>query len=367
MRGWGWMLIVLLALSPGAAAVHAADTGTISGLVVDSDAERVADATVTITGDRLPSGRSVVSGANGLYQFEYLIPGEYTIQISKAGVPPVRRVALVEVGRNTAVDVVLGLTIQEALTVTAVEPVVDVRSTEVSFNFKSDTLNRLPLDRTYRGLFQLIPGVADNRSPIGPSAGGSRQDNAYLIDGANITSPLFGYLSTEVNELDIIEVNLKRAAISAEFGRTAGSVVNAVSRPGSNQFAGIVRTDSLPSAFVGAYKLPSDLLNAGIKPGTFRDTLLTSDLSPAMGVGGPLVRDHLFFYGSARCPTKHELDTSFTARARRVPRRRISSRRVIAIDQTASRIRGSRRTRRRASEPTATTAVASARWNGPTS
>src|SRR5213075_3197276 len=110
------------------------------------------------------------------------------------------------------------------------------RSTEVSFNISSDVLNSLPLDRTYRGLFQMIPGVADNRSPIGPSAGGSRQDNTYLIDGANITSPSFGYLSTEVNELDISEVNLKRAGISAEFGRTAGSVINAVSRSGSNQF-----------------------------------------------------------------------------------------------------------------------------------
>ena len=300
MRGWGWMWIVLLALSLGAVGVQAADTGTISGLVVDRDGEPVADATVTIAGDQLPSGRSVVSGANGLYQFEYVIPGEYTIQIEKAGMPPIRRAAVVEVGRNTAVDVVLGLTIQEALTVTAIEPVVDVRSTEVSFNFKSDTLNSLPLDRTYRGLFQLIPGVADNRSPVGPAAGGSRQDNTYLIDGANITNPGFGYLSTEVNELDIAEVNLKRAAISAEFGRTAGSVTNAVSRAGSNQFAGIGRIDWLPSAFVGAYKLPSELSNAGVKPGTFRDPLLTSDLSPAVGVGGPLVRDRVFFYGSAR-------------------------------------------------------------------
>ena len=86
MRGWRWMWIVLLALSLGAVVVQAADTGTISGLVVDREGEPVADATVTIAGDQLPSGRSVVSGANGLYQFEYLIPGEYTIQIEKAGI-----------------------------------------------------------------------------------------------------------------------------------------------------------------------------------------------------------------------------------------------------------------------------------------
>ena len=45
------------------------------------------------------------------------------------------------------------------MTVTAAQPVVDVRSTEVSFNFTAETLNTLPLERTYRGLFQLIPGV----------------------------------------------------------------------------------------------------------------------------------------------------------------------------------------------------------------
>ena len=211
---------------------------------------RIADATATIAGNQLPSGRSVVTGANGLYQFEYLIPGEYTIQIDKAGVGNARRTAVVEIGRSTQVDVILGLSVAESLTVTAIQPVVDVRSTEVSFNFKSDTLNNLPLDRSYRGLFQLIPGVADNRSPIGPSAGGSRQDSTYLIDGANITNPGFGYLSTEVNELDITEVNLKRAAITAEFGRTAGSVINAVSRAGSNQFCGD-RSNRLPAGRTG--------------------------------------------------------------------------------------------------------------------
>jgi hypothetical protein len=73
-----------------------------------------------------------------------------------------------------------------------------------------------------------------------------------------------------------------------------------VSRSGSNQFAGIGRVDFLPTALVSAYKLPSALLNAGVTPGTFRDTLLTSDLNPAVGAGGPLVANYMFLYGSAR-------------------------------------------------------------------
>jgi len=59
----------------------------------------------------------------------------------------------------------------------------------------------------------------------------------YLLDGVNITNPGFGYLSSEVNQLDIQEVNIKRAGVSAEFGRTAGVVTNAVSRSGGNRIS----------------------------------------------------------------------------------------------------------------------------------
>jgi hypothetical protein len=146
----------------------------------------------------------------------------------------------------------------------------------------------------------MIPGVADNRSPVGPAAGGGRQDNLYLIDGANITSPAFGYLGTEVNELDIAEVNVKRAGISAEFGRTSGTVVNAVSRSGSNRFSGVGRVDFLSKHLIRAYELPADLVNLGVRPGVFRDPLLTTARIPAAGIGGPLIRDRVFFYSSAR-------------------------------------------------------------------
>jgi len=278
----------------------AADTGTVSGAVFDQNGLPVADATAKISGDRLPIPRTVQTGSSGVFQFEYLLPGEYAIEVDKDGIGRAQRAVVVEVGKDTQVDVVIGLAFREELTVTAVTPVVDVRSTEVSFNFKADALAALPLERTYRGLFQLIPGVADNRSTVGPAAGGNRQDNTYLIDGANITNPSYGSLSTEVNELDIAEVNLRRAGITAEFGRTSGTVTNAVSRSGSNRFAGIGRINWLSQDLVGAYRLPDDLLDAGVKIGTFRDPLLATEIGPAMGVGGPVLKNHIFFYGSAR-------------------------------------------------------------------
>jgi hypothetical protein len=295
------LLAAMILLVAGAAtAAFAADNGTISGAVFDQNGEPVLDATVRLSSERLPGGREVTTGANGAYKFDYVLPGEYSVRVENSGVGGATRTAIVELGRDTQLDMVIGLTVSEQLTVSAVSPMVDARSTEVSVNFTADTINALPLERTYRGLFQLIPGVGDNRSTVGPAAGGGRQDNTYLIDGANITNPGFGYLSTEVNELDIAEVNLKRAGISAEFGRTAGSVTNVVSRSGTNRLSIIGRFDWLPESLVAGYALPDTLIAAGVKPGTFRDPILTTATAPAIGVGGPIKQNQIFFYGSAR-------------------------------------------------------------------
>lgn len=296
-----YSIVAAFALVIGAAgAALAADSGAISGTVFDQNGQPVEGAIVRLSGDRAPSSRTAQTDANGFYLVEYLVPGEYTLDVERAGVGGAKRLAVVDVGRNTQVDFVIGLQLSETVTVTAVNPVVDVRSTEIGFTVKADALNSLPIERTYRGLFQLVPGVADNRSRVGPAAGGSRQDNTYLMDGANITNPSFGYLGTEVNEFDIAEVDLKRAGVSAEFGRTAGTVVNAVSRSGSNRLTAMGRIDWLPEGLVQAYEVPAELAAAGVRPGTFRDALLTTHAGPSIGLGGPVLRDHLFFYGSAR-------------------------------------------------------------------
>jgi hypothetical protein len=302
------LALALVVFIAATASARAADIGTISGAVFDQTGAPVADATVRLTGPQLVGGRDVLTGVNGAYKFDYVLPGEYSVRVEKNGIGSASRTAVVELARDTQVDVVLGLTVNEQLTVTAVTPLVDARSTEVSFNFSADVINALPLERTYRGLFQLLPGVGDNRSVVGPAAGGSRQDNTYLVDGANITNPGFGYLSTEVNELDIAEVNLKRAGISAEFGRTGGSVTNVISRSGTNQLSVLARFDWLPEALVAGYRLPDSLIAAGVKPGTFRDLVLTTEVAPAIGIGGPLKPNQIFFYASGRASRQVKWD-----------------------------------------------------------
>src|SRR5690242_2647691 len=152
LRASGWPLLLAVAITFAVCATaRAADTGSLSGAVFDGSGTPIPDATIRISGDQLPAGRAASTGSNGTYVFEYVAPGVYTVEVDKPGVGRATRSAVVDVGRDTQVDFLLGVALQEEVSVNAVVPVVDVRSTEVSFNFKADALNALPLERTYRG------------------------------------------------------------------------------------------------------------------------------------------------------------------------------------------------------------------------
>jgi hypothetical protein len=169
--------------------------------------------------------------------------------------------------------------------VTAAVPDVNVKSTELSFTYRRAIVQDLPLDRSYLGLMQLIPGVAENNG-FAPNGGGSRQDNTFLLDSVNITNPFFGYLSTEINELDIAELDVKRGAIRPEFGRSIGLVSNAVIKSGTNTFAGDYRFEAIPSQWV----------TESAKIVRSR----TDRWDHAFDAGGPIVKNRIFFYGSGR-------------------------------------------------------------------
>ncbi|MCC6162354.1 MAG: TonB-dependent receptor [Acidobacteria bacterium] len=269
------------------AVVRAQTTGSISGVVFDQGGQLVDGASIRLTGTPLPGERVATSDANGSYRFPLLLPGAYTLEVTKAGGGDAKRAVTVSVDMDTQVDIVLGLNLDETIEVSAAAPVVDLKSTEVNFNYGEQLIKELPLQRTYAGLIQLVPGVADNNPPIQGmvAGGGSRQDNTFMLDGVNITNPGFGYLSTEVNEFDIAEFNVKRGAITAEFGRSSGFVANAVTRSGTNQFKGGVRFEAIPAAW-----------NAKNKATNIRNT--TDRWIPSYAIGGPILRDRLFFYTS---------------------------------------------------------------------
>jgi hypothetical protein len=267
------------------AAALAQQTGTVSGAVFDRSGAMVAGATVSISGDPMPVARATVTSENGLYQFVALLPGTYRLVVEKAGVGRATRTVVVSVALDTQADFLLG-SLTEEVTVTATTPDVDLRSAEITFNHKRDFFQDLPLDRSYLGLLQLVPGLADNGSTIGPNGGGARQDNTYLMDGVSITNPLFGHLATEVNELDIVELTVKRGAVSAAFGRSGGFISNAVSRSGTNRLSGNYRLEAIP--------------NEWIKESTKTIRSTTDRWVNSVSAGGPIRPNRAFFYASGR-------------------------------------------------------------------
>jgi len=284
----GFILIFLV----GLAGLTAQERGSITGIVKSPDGTPVVGAVVKIVSDLLPAGRTFTTGKDGQFRFPSIPPATYVLTASHPDLTPIneKEEVIVGLGRSAQVTVIMVAVgkLAEQVTVTARSPVVDLKSTEVSANWQKQIVEKLPLGRSYASLWQLAPGVADNRD-FAPNAGGNKQDNVFMYDGSNITNPFFGTLGANFSELDIAEINIKRGAISAEFGRAAGMVTNAITRSGTNVFSGSFRLVAEPSGFTWKSKDP---------------TIVTkyNRYNPALSLGGPILKDKLWFYTSANIP-----------------------------------------------------------------
>jgi hypothetical protein len=281
---------IVLCVLGCAASLAAQERGSVRGVIKDADGSVLEGANVSITGSLIPQGREYVTKKDGVFLFQGIPPGTYTVLITHPQMMDYAVEVMVTLDRQTAVNVSMSAVgrVAEEITVQAISPVIDLKSTEVSASWQKDLVEKLPIGRSYSSLFQLAPGVADNRD-FAPNAGGNKQDNVYLYDGSNITNPLFGYLGANFSEMDIQEVNIKRGGISAEFGRAAGMVTNAITKSGSNKVTGTVRFIFEPASFM-----------AGPKTATIVTPYDTN--APSIGVGGPFIKDKLFWYVSANLP-----------------------------------------------------------------
>ena len=288
--------VLLACLAIAAPLAFAQTTGEISGVVRDSSGAALPGATVTITGPQLPSGRSTTTLSDGAFRFTGLPPGTYHLKAAISGMGAFDQDVVVALTTATEVYPVLRATARESVEVTAALPLVDTKSSQISVVTPKETIEKLPLGRTFAGTFQLAPGVAENNATTGsPNAGGGRQDNTYLYDGVNITNPFFGDLFQNFSELDIKEVAITRGGVTAEYGRTGGFIVNGVTKSGSNDIHGEARVQFQPASFAAKSKDPTL-------------TSQTDRTVPGADVGGPIFRDHLFFYASANLSRATEKD-----------------------------------------------------------
>jgi hypothetical protein len=276
-------ILLSLVLLVTATAAWAGETGSISGVVRDGTGAPVPGATVKVTGAQAP--RDTVSGSNGAFKFAVLLPGSYVVTAELQGLGTASQKVQVFVDNDAQLTLALVQSTKTEVVVTAVAVDIDKKASEVNFNYTDTVLKDLPLSRTYEGVLKIIPGAAaSSGSGFVSISGGTRQDNKYLLDGVNITNPGYGFLGVDTNQLDIADFNVKKAGISAEFGRTSGAMINAVTKSGTNQIAGSVLASLSPSSF-----------QANKKFETQQDT---SNYVGSAGLGFPIMKDTLFGYVS---------------------------------------------------------------------
>jgi hypothetical protein len=237
-----WLVAASVLAQQGAAELR--------GRIHDPQGQVLPGVTLVLRNQDTGMYREATSGSEGTYFFSGVTPGEYELTADLQGFKKTSRRGLrLEIGKTMTFDVQLDVgSREEEVTVTAEAPLVDVTSKEVGANITSRELVDLPsINRNYIGLIGVIPGVIPNISTesFGSDSinvnGQDARNNNYMLDGANNNDDVIGQRAgTQARTpLEAIqEFQVLTSQFDAEFGRTAGAVINAVTKQGTNALHG---------------------------------------------------------------------------------------------------------------------------------
>jgi Carboxypeptidase regulatory-like domain/TonB dependent receptor len=303
------LAFLLLTLSFSALVFAQSTTaGGISGHVYDPHDALVANATVTVRNNGTNLEQTTTTDSSGYYRVTNLTPATYTVAVSAQGFSPYKaQQVIVEIGRMT--DVSPHLTVgggAEQLVVTAEAP--EVNTTSANFDSQLNTLaiQNLPINGGRWSDFALLtPGVNNDLNGFGLLSfrGISTLLNNTTIDGADNNQAFFseergrtraGYSTAKIA---VQEFQVNTSDYSAEYGRAAGGVINTVTKSGTNAFHGDAYYYIRDSAWSSIN--PFTTITTQTSPGTFTThPFKPSDIRRISGadIGGPLIKDKLFFY-----------------------------------------------------------------------
>lgn len=300
--------LVLSCLGVCVFALHAnaqVPTGTISGRVLDQNGATAPGVTVTAASPSLQVPRVTVTSENGDYSLPLLPPGNYTVTFELSGFRDVRRTLPVASTQTIPLNVELSIAeVTEAVQVTA-DASPFLSTVQVATNIKQDLMATLPTSRTVTGAVQMAPN-ARSSGPGGQAGadgaimiGGSMSfDSNYLINGVSFTENLRGQPLNLFIEDAIQETTVSTAGISAEYGRFAGGMVNVITRSGGNDFGGSFRLSMNNDNWRAVTPFREAKLDATIP--TYEYT-----------IGGPVVRDSLWFFHAGRFRQAEESRQTF--------------------------------------------------------
>jgi hypothetical protein len=290
------LLLCLSSLSLVHAQVPAA---TISGIVKDGSGALVQGAQVTVTNSDQGIERRSKSNSDGTYSIPGLQPGNYVLGIVSPGFAPARfEQVVLQPGETKTVDASLAVASQSAsVNADASSQTVDLAQSMLQGQIDSTTIASIPLNgRNFLELAFLIPGnrPAPNFDPTKTntleisSAGGFGRGGNITIDGGDNNDEVVGGTLANLPQDSIAEFQIATARFTAEVGRSGNSIINVVTRGGTNGFHG--------SAFLFERNRKLQAL-----PATFDRTQPVPRFDREQfggSVGGPIVHDKTFFFSS---------------------------------------------------------------------
>ncbi|HMV81537.1 MAG TPA: carboxypeptidase regulatory-like domain-containing protein [Blastocatellia bacterium] len=307
-RWLGAAMLLALCLTCGGIQAFAqaqASTGQIAGTVRDNNGAAIANATVKAVSKRTGLEVSATTNEDGLYRFVLLPPGEYDLKAEAGGFSAggVNGVT-VGVGQTIDANITLGVgAVSAAVTVTADAIQTTVSVPDSLFNQKA--IDNLPINgRRFQDFVQLTPtAIVDNATRGQISLSGQRGINSNIqIDGADYNQPFFGGIrggersnnGYTIPQESIQEFQVVAAGYSAEFGRSTGGVVNAVTKSGTNAFHGSAFYLHRPDQLSRSNEVLSAIARARNReiPGA------PTQQQWGASLGGPIKKDKSFFFGS---------------------------------------------------------------------
>jgi hypothetical protein len=294
-----WALSLLLALPSNGQVTGA----TLSGAVKDPSGAVIPKAQVAIKNAATGITRNLISDSAGFYSAPNLLPGDYDVTFSAAGfATQIRKGINLDVGAQQVVDATMQVgQVAQTVEVTTEAPLVQLTSSALTAEVSATTVRELPLNgRSWTDLATLQPGVALIETHASQSnrgygsqvtiSGGRPQQNNYRLDGITVNDYMNGAPGNvqggELGVDAIQEFSVLTSNYSAEYGRTSGGVVNAITRSGTNSLHG------------SAYEF---LRNSALDARNFFDG---AQIPPfrrnefGVSLGGPIRRNKVFIFGN---------------------------------------------------------------------
>ena len=279
-----------------AAVAQTFNTGTVLGTVTDASGAAVPGVTVHVLRTDQPFSREAITDAAGGFRVELAPVGHYRVEFEKNGFEKVVRNELeLNAGQSLRIDASLPVgSVNESVQVNSQAAQVDTATANVGSTIGGKQVQELALNtRSFTQLMTLQPGV-DSAQPQQPGfasntsvpfsfSGSQTSSNNWTLDGGRIIDTYNGNNVAMVNLDAIAEVRIERNAYSAEYGRDSGGQVNVITKSGTNDIHGTL------FEFFRNDKLDSRNFFAAIRPETRYNNFGGT-------VGGPIIKDKLFFF-----------------------------------------------------------------------